>query len=68
MTTEYITNTHGIKFYIEGAADFTDRGHYTSGKGWFAGLVKGNAELGGVWFETRAQALDAIHAWKGEAA
>lgn len=64
MTT-YITNQHNIRFYLEGSSDFTDHGHYTSGRGWFAGLVKGKDEIGGVWFETKEQALSAIHAWRG---
>lgn len=64
MTIEYKTNTQGIKFYIEQAADFDDAGRSIAGRGWFAGLVQGKDELGGVWFETREQALNAIAAYK----
>jgi hypothetical protein len=61
----YITNAAGIKFYIEQAGDFDNSGRACAGRGWFAGLVVGNSELGGVWFETKEAALDAIAAWKG---
>lgn len=58
--TEYTTNTHGIRFYIERAKDFDDDGRMIDGRGWFAGLVVGNDELSGVWFETRDHALAAV--------
>lgn len=67
MTTEYKTNSHGIRFYIERAVDFDDEGRSVAGRGWFAGLVVGKDELGGVWFETRREALDAVAAYKGAA-
>jgi len=60
MQTEYTTNRHGTRFYIERAADFDDAGRPTDGRGWFAGLVVGNDELSGVWFETRDAAFAAI--------
>ena len=63
--TKYVTNAHGIKFYIEGASDVDDNGRFKRGKGWFAGLVKGSDELGGVWFETKDAALYAIRDWRG---
>lgn len=58
--TEYTTNQHGIRFYIERAADFDDAGRFIDGRGWFAGLVVGEDELSGVWFESRYQALASI--------
>ena len=64
MTT-YITNQHGIRLYLEGSSDFTDLGHFTKGKGWFAGLVVGNDELSGVWFPTKDAAMTSIQAWRG---
>ena len=64
MTTEYKTNQHGIKFYIEQASDFDDAGRQVTGRGWFAGIVRGNDDLGGVWFETREDALRAISDYK----
>lgn len=64
MATEYKTNAHGIKFYVEQAADFDDAGRPIAGRGWFAGIVQGKDELGGVWFETREQAMDAIVDYK----
>lgn len=67
MTTEYKTNAHGIQFYLEQAADFDDDGRCVAGRGWFAGLVQGKDELGGVWFEAREQALDAIASYTGAA-
>jgi len=65
MTTEYKTNAHGIKFYVEQSADFDDDGRTIAGRGWFAGLVQGGDELGGIWFETREKALDAIASYSG---
>jgi len=67
MINDRITNAHGIKFYVEQARDFDDKGHPCAGRGWFAGLVKGNDELGGAWFETREQAVDAIAIYEGPA-
>lgn len=67
MTTEYITNSYGTRFYIERAADFDDEGRPTSGRGWFAGLVVGKDELSGVWFETRDAALAAIADYRAAA-
>lgn len=58
--TEYKTNQHGFRFYIERAGDFDDNGHPIEGRGWFAGLVVGRDELSGIWFATRDEALAAI--------
>lgn len=58
--TEHKTNARGIRFYIERAKDFADDGRMIDGRGWFAGLVAGNDELSGVWFETRTEALLAV--------
>lgn len=65
--TAYTTNQHGFRFYIERAGDFDDAGRAIEGRGWFAGLVVGKDELGGVWFETREAALDAIHDYRSAA-
>jgi hypothetical protein len=67
MATEYITNAHDVRFYIERAGDFDDNGRFIWGRGWFAGLVVGNDELSGVWFDTRNQALSAISNYQGAA-
>ena len=64
MTT-YLTNAAGIKFYIEPAGSFDGAGRACAGRGFFAGLVVGKDEIGGVFFETKEQALDAISAWRG---
>lgn len=64
--TEYKTNQYGIEFYIERSKDFDNNGRVIDGRGWFAGLTKGREHLGGVWFETREQALDAIHRYEGD--
>jgi len=58
--TEYTTNQHGVRFYIERSGDFDDAGQAIAGRGWFAGIVRGKDELGGVFFETREAALAAI--------
>ena len=63
--TRYITNSHGVKFYIEKAKDFDDDGRSIEGKGWFAGLVVGRDEIGGVWFETECAALTAVAEHRG---
>lgn len=60
MNRTEITNAHGIKFYIEQSADFDDAGRMVAGLGWYAGLVKGNDDMSGVFFGTRDQATDAI--------
>lgn len=60
MNRTEITNAHGIKFYIEQSADFDDAGRMVAGHGWYAGLVNGNDDMSGVFFETREQATDAI--------
>ena len=60
MKRTEITNAHGIKFYIEQRADFDDAGRMVAGRGWYAGLIKGNDDMSGVFFETRGQAADAI--------
>lgn len=65
MATETITNTHGVKFYIEESSDFDDSGRPCKGRGWFAGIVKGNDYLGGVFFETKDAALAAISEYEG---
>ena len=63
--TEFLTNAAGIRFYIEASMDFADNGAMIAGRGFHAGLVVGNDMLGGVWFETREAAVDAISNWKG---
>lgn len=60
MNTQHIINAHGIKFYLEQSTDFADDGRMVAGRGWFAGLVQGDDHLGGVFFDARKQALDAI--------
>ncbi len=65
MTTQQITNPHGIKFYVEQSADFDDAGRMVAGRGWYAGLIEGNDMLGGVFFDTRDQAIDAINEHRG---
>ena len=65
MDTHQITNVYGIKFYIEKSSDFDDAGRMVAGRGWYAGLVKGNDQLGGVFFDTREQALDAVDQYRG---
>jgi len=65
MNTQQITNAHGIKFYIEQSADFDDAGRMVTGRGWYAGLVKGRDQLGGVFFDTREQALNAVNEYRG---
>lgn len=62
--TNYTTNAHGVLFYIERAKDFDDAGRMIDGRGWFAGLVVGNDELPGVWFETRDEAIAAVANYK----
>jgi hypothetical protein len=63
--TSTVTNKFGHKFYIEQSADFDDDGRMIAGRGWFAGLVKGNDSLGGIFFETKEAALDAIATYEG---
>lgn len=60
MNRTEITNANGIKFYIEQSADFDVAGLMVAGRGWYAGLVKGDDDMSGVFFETRDQATDAI--------
>ena len=60
MNIETITNPAGFKFYVEQSADFDDDGRMKAGRGWYAGQVIGNDFLGGVFFDTREQAIDAI--------
>ena len=61
MNTETIASPAGFKFYIEQSADFDDDGRMKAGRGWYAGRVIGNDFIGGVFFDTREQALNAIH-------
>ena len=68
MNTETFTNAAGIKFYIEQSADFDDNGRAVAGRGWFAGIMEGNAMTGGVFFETREAAMKAAHEYSGAAA
>lgn len=65
MATTYTTNQHGIRFYIEPSMDVADDGRFVEGNGVFAGLVQGNDELPGVWFQDESAAREAIHAWRG---
>lgn len=60
-----ITNAAGIKFYVERSKDFDDAGRMTDGRGWFAGIIDGNNDTGGIFFETRESALDAIASYGG---
>ena len=64
MNRTEITNAHGIKFYIEQSADFDDAGRMVAGRGWYAGLIKGNDDMSGVFFDTRNQAFDAVAEYK----
>lgn len=63
--TAYITNQHGIKFYIENAMDWSEDGALVASNGVFAGLVCDGAELSGEWFHSRDAAMVAIQAWAG---
>lgn len=65
MQTTYITNAFGIRFYIEAARDFDDMGRNVEASGVYAGIIQGNCELSGVWFETREAALSAISTYGG---
>lgn len=67
MYTVLFTNAAGIKFYIEQSADFDDNGRMIAGRGWYAGIVDGNAQTGGVFFETRDAAMRAAHQYTGHA-
>lgn len=60
MNRTEITNAHGIKFYIEQSADFDDAGRMVAGLGWYAGLVNGDDDMSGVFFETRDQAFGVV--------
>jgi hypothetical protein len=57
--TKYFTNPRGIRFYVEEARDFDETGRNIKGRGFFAGLVQGNCDLGGVWFPTYEAAFSA---------
>ena len=64
MNRTEVTNAHGMKFYIEQSADFDEAGRMAAGRGWYAGLVNGNDDMGGVFFDARDQALKAIAEYK----
>ena len=65
MTAQFITNTFGVKFYIEKSSDFNDQGCIIPGRGWHAGLMDGDSMAGGIFFETKDAALRAISEYRG---
>lgn len=64
MNRTELTNAHNVRFYLEQSADFDDAGRVIVGRGWYAGLIVGRADLSGVWFETKEAALDAISEYR----
>ena len=54
------TNAKGTRWYIERAKDFDDSGRMVDGRGYFAGIIRGQCYESGVWFPTYAAAINAV--------
>lgn len=60
MTRIETQSPSGQAFYIEESKDFDNEGNMIVGRGFFAGIIQGDCDLSGVFFETIEEAKKAI--------